>query len=819
MNKRIVPFVALTIVMPGVGLAESGMSSGAGVAEPVEGVFMPILPEADPFEYPESEGPGLSAMPDSDDPGDPKFEGSTEVVHYDVETGVVTRINGPIAPSASGLLRTGPEGFEGHAPMGHHGDGEIVGDYRLFNNMVQVVVEEDIPWRRNCKLEMWFTDVNGVQRKFSGSGTLVDAQTVITAGHCLYMRTNNNITYNAFADYVRVIPSYADVDLDGVGDDFYYGDSWSKSLMVYTSWSQGGNFDGDVGIVNLRRPVGSMVGWHPLAAGGTCSSIIANYQFHNASYPAESCPGGVLHTGNQMYYWNGTFDTCVGANQFRVLTGGGNCLDTVWGGMSGSSAYYMEDDNRYILGICSNSDRQWRGQYVHIQDFMMDDCYDDMIPAGRGTDFDPHALYARSSASQLAVGDVIPNFVFTVSNPCNASATEDWSFTVWLSEDDQIDAGDRPIQSFTIENAVIDEMMNYDVAMYCLIPTDLASGTYYVGVTMESDADTDSSNNTTQGWDTLELVIDGVTTLDMTDFAVTPAGEVLDGSSITADWVLENVGGDNTGSNIWVDYYASDGPTISYTDIYLGTTVYSDLDGGAVLNGSDVLTLPAGLAGELSSEIWIGAIASSSGDDTVGVVDDPITVFVRPANDDCSNAIPVTSGSLDFTTRYATTDGNAHPECDTEGDGGVTVNDIWFLWTAECTGIGTISTCDSVDYDSDLVAYTWFGDCGTRELLGCNDDGVGCDNYTSELTIPVSAGEQYLVRVGGWNGTISGSGSLSLECTPVYSPTDLDQDGDTDVDDLLRLLSAYGVSDEGDVNGDGLTDVDDLLALLAEFGS
>ena len=56
------------------------------------------------------------------------------------------------------------------------------------------------------------------------------------------------------------------------------------------------------------------------------------------------------------------------------------------------------------------------------------------------------------------------------------------------------------------------------------------------------------------------------------------------------------------------------------------------------------------------------------------------------------------------------------------------------------------------------------------------------------------------------------------------SSSDLDCDGDVDVDDLLTLLSNYGECADpencpGDTDADGDVDVDDLLALLSEYNA
>jgi hypothetical protein len=133
-----------------------------------------------------------------------------------------------------------------------------------------------------------------------------------------------------------------------------------------------------------------------------------------------------------------------------------------------------------------------------------------------------------------------------------------------------------------------------------------------------------------------------------------------------------------------------------------------------------------------------------------------------PANDNCSNASEIYLGTTAFTTIDATTDGIAHPECTTSSDGGQTAYDVWYSYTVGASGTLAISTCNSVDYDSDIVAYLG-DDCNNLTLLGCNDDGTGCSGYSSHLEVDVYFGERITIRVGSYKDTTTpGGGDIVL---------------------------------------------------------
>ncbi len=169
-----------------------------------------------------------------------------------------------------------------------------------------------------------------------------------------------------------------------------------------------------------------------------------------------------------------------------------------------------------------------------------------------------------------------------------------------------------------------------------------------------------------------------------------------------------------------------------------------------------------------------------NGDGTVNVLDliDVLLAFgtecppPAPANL-CANCIPITDGLTAFSTVGATTDGPAHVgSCLYDGQ---THRDIWYNYTAPCTGTLEVTTCEdlggSADYDTDLVVYDGC-DCGVGledPPLGCNDDDLmnPCGFmpiFHSTVAVPVVLGQCYKVRVGGFSTNDEGTGNLSVTC-------------------------------------------------------
>lgn len=142
------------------------------------------------------------------------------------------------------------------------------------------------------------------------------------------------------------------------------------------------------------------------------------------------------------------------------------------------------------------------------------------------------------------------------------------------------------------------------------------------------------------------------------------------------------------------------------------------------------------------------------------------SVAAPPVNDDCANAITVGDGLHSFTTAEATTDGPEEPvACNFFAYQDVFA-DVWFRYNASCTGELRASLCGS-NYDSKLAVYDGCGCPPRSPALGCNDDFCGVD---AVVDVPVTEDQCYTLRVGGYLER-SGSGTLSVVCTPDTAPT------------------------------------------------
>ena len=80
-----------------------------------------------------------------------------------------------------------------------------------------------------------------------------------------------------------------------------------------------------------------------------------------------------------------------------------------------------------------------------------------------------------------------------------------------------------------------------------------------------------------------------------------------------------------------------------------------------------------------------------------------------------------------------------------------------------------ISTVGLTSHDTDLVLYEG-SDCTMLTQLACNGDAGPLQSEI--LGVPVTAGSNYLIRLGGWGANSSGAGDFEITFTPAaVAPT------------------------------------------------
>ena len=156
---------------------------------------------------------------------------------------------------------------------------------------------------------------------------------------------------------------------------------------------------------------------------------------------------------------------------------------------------------------------------------------------------------------------------------------------------------------------------------------------------------------------------------------------------------------------------------------------------------------------------------------------------------------------------YSTLDANYDGPIITCAAGGAA--NVWFLVEIDdaVDQLLSATTCNDADYDTALTL--WDGgpigsDIDLTNLpnleVACNDDGGGCPGYQSFMVAAVTAGNQYLISVSGWQESV-GSGGLTVSWEtpdPPIPPYTCDTPGpDTFTQNNTDVLINGGVACAG----------------------
>lgn len=138
--------------------------------------------------------------------------------------------------------------------------------------------------------------------------------------------------------------------------------------------------------------------------------------------------------------------------------------------------------------------------------------------------------------------------------------------------------------------------------------------------------------------------------------------------------------------------------------------------------------------------------------------------FAQLGSDDCASPTPISgTGQYPYNLVSATSSGQGNIAHCSPGQHFLD-RDVWFCWTADCTGMVTLSTCGLTQADTVIAIYPDSDGCacpGDGAPLCCNDDS--CFKQ-SEVTCEVVCGRRYLIQVGTKFGAASFPGEIRIEC-------------------------------------------------------
>lgn len=184
------------------------------------------------------------------------------------------------------------------------------------DDRIRIEATTQVPWRRIAALKISFGTAT-----YRGTGFMIGARTLATAGHCVYLHDRG------WATSIEVNPG-------ANGGERPFGSVTATSFRSIRGWVSGRKPEADIGCILLPGPIGQNVGSFGFAAFKPKnllgkSAVLAGYD------------------GDKPFAELWGMANSIGAVGPKTLTYG---HDT-YGGKSGAPLYIKRDGQRYVVGI------------------------------------------------------------------------------------------------------------------------------------------------------------------------------------------------------------------------------------------------------------------------------------------------------------------------------------------------------------------------------------------------------------------------------------------------------------------------------------
>ena len=290
-----------------------------------------------------------------------------------------------------------------------------------------------------------------------------------------------------WSENVVVIPAYNDGYIP-------FGAANGISLHTWSGWATYGDFDDDIGLIALDRPVGALAGWLGFGFENNCYFFTTEDFVHNG-YPAES-----PYNGERMYTQGGNYDGC----QFNMGGWYGEQLSYaryLYGGQSGTGS--ANDD--YVLAVVSNGNL-YISNDVRINPTKFIDL-NTWIDEDHPSTYDLIPLGVTASPTNITAGEAFSSMSFVVFNNADVPWSGTTGYSIYLSTDNTISTGDTLIGTGSFEYSFsAKSRVTVHHITPAIIPVSIMGGTYYVGVII-NNSDYNPSNNYSDGWDAAKVTV------------------------------------------------------------------------------------------------------------------------------------------------------------------------------------------------------------------------------------------------------------------------------------------------------------------------
>jgi glutamyl endopeptidase len=283
-----------------------------------EGLHAPVSNQPDVESEEEAVGKPVSQQPSEGvDPGPSQSDGDTEEVPGFGQTSMTREQMSElfVAPSTSQLRDVGEASFGPPPPVAETVHGP--------DDRAQITDTAAYPWRVHASLLITAAD----NSLWIGTGWFIGPHTLITAGHCVFLKNSGVPGRDGWVKSIQVMPGRNGASLP-------YGSVTSTNFRSVKGWIENGDENFDYGAIIVPTELGNTVGW--FGFGVYSDSDLVSATANISGYPGDK------PTGTQWY----DARKIASVNSRKVYYD----IDTA-GGQSGAAVYRMINGSRFGIAI------------------------------------------------------------------------------------------------------------------------------------------------------------------------------------------------------------------------------------------------------------------------------------------------------------------------------------------------------------------------------------------------------------------------------------------------------------------------------------